>query len=232
MSNPNRFTARAILMVAMALPALAPLSAQNIADAEAAYARVATSWSTTRTLQANFDQSITNPILGRTVTSRGVFVQERPNRVSITFTEPAGDRIVGDGKSLWVYLPSSTPGQVLKLPANADGAIVADLLGQLLDTPRRAFTITGGESVSIDGRSTRRVQLVPKSPSSVPFSRATLWIDDKEARPVRVQVLDQQGVDRTITLTSWSPDATLPKDAFTFVVPKGVKISTKLPGSR
>lgn len=232
MTNMNRFSARAIAMVAMALPAYAPVSAQSIADAEAAYARVAKSWSTTRTLQANFDQQITNPILGRTVASRGVFVQERPNHVSITFTEPAGDRIVGDGKSLWVYLPSSTPGQVLKLPADADGAIVADLLGQLLDTPRRAFTISGGESMPIDGRSTRRVQLVPKSPSSVPFSKAVLWLDDKEARPVRVQVLDSQGVDRTITLTSWSPDATLPKDSFKFVTPKGVKVSTKIPGSR
>jgi len=220
-----------VAVVAIAMPAQSALSAQTIADAEAAYARVAKSWSTTRTLQANFDQKITNPILGRTVASRGVFVQERPNRVSITFIDPAGDRIVGDGKSLWVYLPSSTPGQVLKLPADADGAIVADLLGQLLDTPRRAFTITGGESMPIDGRSTRRVQLVPKSPSSVPFSKAVLWLDDKESRPVRVQVLDQQGVDRTITLTSWSPDATLPKDAFKFVTPKGVKVSTKIPGS-
>ena len=232
MTNLHRFSAHAIVLVAMTLRASAPLPAQSAADAEAAYARVAKSWSTTRTLQANFDQSITNPILGRTVASRGVFVQERPNRVSITFTEPAGDRIVGDGKSLWVYLPSSTPGTVLKLPADADGAIVADLLGQLLDTPRRAFTITGGESMPIDGRTTRRVQLVPKSPSSVPFSKAVLWLDDKDARPVRVQVLDQQGVDRTITLTSWSPDAILPKDAFTFVTPKGVKVSTKIPGSR
>ena len=232
MTHMNRISVRTIALVAMALPAFAPLSAQTIADAEAAYARVAKSWSTTRTLQANFDQRITNPILGRTVSSRGVFVQERPNRVSITFTEPAGDRIVGDGKSLWVYLPSSTPGQVLKLPADADGAIVADLLGQLLDTPRRAFTITGGESMPIDGRSTRRVQLVPKSPSAVPFSKAVLWLDDKEARPVRVQVLDQQGVDRTITLTSWSPDAVLPTDAFTFITPNGVKVSTKIPGRR
>ena len=173
-----------VAMVAMALPADAPLSAQSVADAEAAYARVMKSWSTTRTLQANFDQTITNPILGRTVASRGVFVQERPNRVSITFTEPAGDRIVGDGKSLWVYLPSSTPGQVLKLPADADGAIVADLLGQLLDAPRRTFTITGGERQSIDGRSTRRVQLVPKSPSAVPFSKAVLWLDDTASRRV------------------------------------------------
>lgn len=228
----NRFSARAVAAVmAIAVPAWVPLSAQNLADAEAAYARVAKSWSTTRTLQANFDQTITNPILGRTVASRGVFVQERPNRLAITFTEPAGDRIVGDGKSLWVYLPSSTPGQVLKLPADADGAIVADLLGQLLDTPRRAFTITGGESMPIEGRSTRRVQLVPKSPGLVPFSKAVLWLDDKDARPVRVQVLDGQGVDRTITLTSWSPGAVLPKDAFKFVPPKGVRVSTKIPGN-
>ena len=237
MTIMNRFSARTIrpafvAAVTMAMPASAALSAQTVADAEAAYTRVAQSWSITRTLQANFDQQITNPILGRTVTSRGVFVQERPNRVSITFTEPAGDRIVGDGKSLWVYLPSSTPGQVLKLPANADGAIVADLLGQLLDTPRRAFTITGGERVPVDGRSTRRVQLVPKSPSAVPFSKAVLWLDDKESRPVRVQVLDSQGVDRTITLTSWSPDTALPKDSFKFVPPNGAKVSTKLPGGR
>lgn len=232
---PHRRTSTIASAFAVALlsavPSWAPLSAQSIADAEAAYARVAKSWSTTRTLQATFDQKITNPILGRTAASRGVFVQERPNRVSITFTEPAGDRIVGDGKSLWVYLPSSTPGQVLKLPADADGAIVADLLGQLLDTPRRAFTISGGESMPIDGRSTRRVQLVPKSASSVPFSKAVLWLDDKDARPVRVQVLDAQGVDRTITLTSWVPDAVLPKDSFKFVTPKGVKVSTKIPGS-
>jgi outer membrane lipoprotein carrier protein len=47
---------------------------------------------------------------------------------------------------------------------------------------------------------------------------------------VRVQVVDGQGVDRTITLTSWSPEATLPGDAFKFNVPKGVKVSTKIAG--
>ncbi|MDQ8163937.1 MAG: outer membrane lipoprotein carrier protein LolA [Gemmatimonadota bacterium] len=244
MTNPSRLSASArfasgrvaATLTAAALSVVTPvwmsLAAQTVADAEAAYARVTKSWSSTTTLRADFDQTITNPILGRTVASRGLFMQQRPNRVSIRFTEPAGDRIVGDGKHLWVYLPSSSPGQVLKLPADADGAIVADLLGQLLDTPRRAFTITGGEQAPIDGRATRRVQLVPKSAGTVPFSKAVLWIDDREPRPVRVQVLDSQGVDRTITLTSWAPNASLPKDAFAFITPKGVKVSTKLPGSR
>ena len=218
----------AAYVMALTVAVSAPLTAQN--GAETAYDRIAKAWKDTRTLEANFEQKITNPLLGRTATSRGVFLQERPGKVSITFTQPAGDRIVGDGKTLWVYLPSSAPGRVLKLPGDADGAIVADLLGQLLDTPKRAFVISGGDLVTIDGRTTRRVQLLPRNPDSVPFQKATLWLDEKEPRPVRVQVVDGQGVDRTITLTSWSPEATLPGDAFKFNVPKGVKVSTKIAG--
>lgn len=209
-----------------AVPAWA--SAQQGADA--AYERVAKAWAATKTLDANFEQKITNPMIGKTATSRGRFLQQRPGKVSITFTDPAGDQIVDDGTNLWVYLPSSTPGQVLKLPSTADGAIVADLLGQLLDTPRKNFTISGGESSTIDGKSTKRVQLVPKVSGTAPFSKAVLWLDDASARPVRVQVIDGQGIDRTITLTSWTPDATLPANAFKFSVPKGAKVSTKLPG--
>ena len=209
--------------------ATASSAAQNAA-AEAAYDRVAKAWSAQRSLEAKFEQKITNSLLGKTMTSRGLFQQQRPNKVAITFTDPTGDRIVGDGKSLWVYLPSSTPGQVLKLPASSDGAIVADLLGQLLEAPKKSFTISGGDAVTIDGRATRRVQLVPRSPGSVPFQKATLWLDEKDPRPIRVQVLDQQGIDRTITLTTWTPNAKLAANAFTFSVPKGVKVLTKIPG--
>ncbi len=205
----------------------APLAAQQ---ADAAYERVAKAWAAQRSLEAQFEQQITNPILGRTASSKGLFQQQRPGKVSITFTDPVGDRIVGDGKSLWVYLPSSAPGQVLKLSADADGAIVADLLGQLLEAPRKSFTISSGESATIDGRSTKKVVLVPKTAGSVPFQRATLWLDDREPRPIRVQVVDGQGVDRTITLLTWTPDASLPRNAFAFTPPKGVKVVTKLPG--
>lgn len=227
-------------MFSSAIPSRVAIAAMFVAvspvmavaqSADAAYDRLVRAWSATQTLEAAFEQQITNPLLGRTATSRGLFQQQRPGKVSITFSEPAGDRIVGDGKALWVYLPSSTPGQVLKLPADADGAIVADLLGQLLDTPKRAFAITGGDAATVSGRSTRRVLLTPRSAESVPFKSATLWIDDKEPRPVRVRVIDGQGIDRMITLTSWRPDTPLPKDAFVFRTPKGVKVSTKLPGS-
>jgi outer membrane lipoprotein carrier protein len=205
------------------------LAAQS--PAETAYDRVARAWATHATLEAQFDQRVTNPLLGKTATSRGTFLQQKPGRVSITFTDPVGDRIVGDGKSLWVYLPSSAPGQVMKLPADADGAVVVDLLSQLLDTPKRAFAISGGDAAIIEGRATRRVMLVPRAQGDVPFQKATLWLDDKEPRPVRVQVTDVQGVERMITLTTWVPNAVLPKNAFVFSAPKGVKVITRIPGA-
>jgi len=222
-----------VASIAVALPAVLPAQAPaaGLSAAEASYDRVAKAWSAQSSLEAKFEQRITNALLGRTMTSRGLFQQQRPNKVSITFTDPTGDRIVGDGKSLWVYLPSSTPGQVLKLPASADGAIVADLLGQLLEAPKRNFTISGGEAATIEGRATRRVQLVPRSPGSVPFQKATLWLDDREPRPIRVQVIDAQGTDRMITLTTWTRDAKLAANTFKFSPPKGVKVVTKLPGS-
>jgi len=225
----NSIAGRSVVAVVLSGIIAAPAFGQ--AAAESAYDRVTKAWSTHSTLEAQFEQKITNPLLGRTATSRGTFQQRKPGQVSITFTDPAGDRIVGDGTSLWVYLPSSAPGQVMKLPADADGAIVADLLGQLLDAPKRTFTISGGESATIESRGTKRVLLVPRVEGSVPFQRATLWIDDKEPRPIRVQVIDGQGVDRTITLTTWKPNAVLPRNAFVFSTPKGVKVITKLPGT-
>jgi len=239
MTNSTLLPARAVglrranstTLLAASFAAFAPALLGAQSAAETAYDRVAKAWSSHATLQAEFEQKINNPLLGRTASSRGTFLQQKPGRVNITFTDPAGDKIVGDGTSLWVYLPSSTPGQVMKLPADADGAVVADLLGQLLEAPKKSFTFSGGDAISIDGRATHRVNMTPKSSGTLPFSKATLWLDDQEPRPVRVQVTDVQGVERTITLTTWVPNATLPKDAFKFTPPKGVKVITKIPGA-
>jgi outer membrane lipoprotein carrier protein len=228
-SHRARRVQSALASIAFSVAASSSVAAQPAADA--AYERVTKAWAAHTTLEAQFEQKIVNALLGKTATSRGTFLQRKPNHVSITFTDPVGDRIVGDGKSLWVYLPSSAPGQVMKLPADADGAVVADLLGQLLDAPKRTFAISGGEPVTLDGRTTRRVVLIPRTEGVVPFQRATLWLDDKEPRPARIQVIDGQGIDRTISLTTWIPNATLAKTAFVFTPPKGVKIVTKIPGT-
>ena len=219
---PSAFLSAAILVSGVVLPA-------QTSAADVAYDRAAKAYKSFTSIDAQFEQKTTNPILGKSALSKGRFVQQKPNLVNIVFTDPAGDRIVGDGKNLWVFLPSSTPNQVLKLPANSESAVIVNLLGQLLDAPRQSFVISGGEAVSLDGAGTRKVTLVPKVANSAPFQRATLWIDDKDSRPVRVQIIDPQGIDRTFNMTTWAVNTTLPKDMFRFSPPKGVKVVSNIP---
>ena len=221
-------SAPAVVVAAMALAAVAAptFAVAQSTLADIAYDRAAKAYASFTSIDAQFEQKTTNPILGKTALSKGRFVQQKPNLVAITFTDPAGDRIVGDGKSLWVYLPSSTPGQVMKLPAKSESAVIVNLLGQLLDAPRQSFVISGGEATTIDGVATKKVTLVPRVANSSAFQRATLWIDDKDARPIRVQIIDPQGIDRTFAMTTWTVNSLLPKDTFRFTPPKGVKIMT------
>ena len=71
-------------------------------------------YQTITTLSADFVQVIVNPMIGSPDTTRGRLYQMRPSRFAMRFTEPKGDRIVADGRYLWLYTPSTTPGQVIR----------------------------------------------------------------------------------------------------------------------
>jgi len=83
--------------------------------------------------------------------------------------------------------------------------------------------MTNAGSATVDGHATTAVTLVPKDPS-LPFAKATIWVDDDDALIRQVETIDQQGLKRRITLTRVTPNATLDRDAFEFKVPKGVKV--------
>lgn len=231
MTHPSRYVRGVGVTVAALVVAAVGTGAVHAqtTPADLAYDRAAKAYASFNTIDAQFEQRTTNPILGKTAISHGRFAQQKPNLVSITFTDPAGDQIVGDGKFLWVYLPSSTPGQAIKLPTNSESAVVVNLLGQLLDAPRQSFVISGGEAVTIDGVATKKVLLVSRNSNSAPFQRATLWIADSDGHPVRVQIIDAQGIDRTFVMQRWSVNGVLPKDMFRFTPPKGVKVLNRVP---
>ena len=100
----------------------APAVARTQESVDATIQRAQSAWSKVRTLRASFDHSITNPITGSAMLSKGTLQQRKPNKLAISFIDPAGDRIVADGKFVWVFLQSATPGQVLKLSNTDVGA--------------------------------------------------------------------------------------------------------------
>ena len=154
-ANIMRQITTALLVACVA----APLGAQNV---DATIDRAVAAWSKVKTVRGTFEQTVTNQITGSSATARGQYVQERPNRLSIRFSQPASDAIVADGKAVWIYLPSTSAGQVLKRPATDQAATPIDLTGQFLDSPRAKYDITAAGTKTVDGHSTRALKLSPK----------------------------------------------------------------------
>ena len=199
----------------------APLSAQS---ADATIDRAVAAWAKIKTVRGTFEQTVTNSLTGSSANARGTYAQERPNRLAIRFDQPGADAIVADGKVVWVYLPSSAPGQVIKRAATDRSSVPIDLTGQFLDAPRTKYDITAAGTRTVDGHAAHGLTLVPKAGTSGPFTKATVWIDDDDALIREFEEIESNGVTRRVRLTSVEPNAPVARATFNFVVPKGVKI--------
>lgn len=206
--------------VAVAVPEIAPAQApSSIVD------KAVVAWAKVRSLSGTFEQTLTNSLLRSASLARGEFRQERPNRLAIRFTEPAGDAIVADGKFLWVYLQQAAPNQVIKRPATDRMDVPIDV-SQFLDSPLTKYDILGGGAESVGNRPAHVLKLTPKKGTSSPFTRATVWVDDADGLIRQFEVAETNGTMRRIRLTTLTVNPTLKAADFAFTVPKGAKVIT------
>ncbi|HEY2067585.1 MAG TPA: outer membrane lipoprotein carrier protein LolA [Gemmatimonadaceae bacterium] len=207
-----------------ATTALAQASTAGPAPRRDLLDRAVAAWAGVKTARATFEQTIENPLTGRTLTASGEYQQRRPGLLSVQFEQPANDRIVADGKYVWMYLPSTTPGQVMRSRLNADGTGTVDLTAQFLTAPRSRFTVQPAGTLDVSGRATHAYTLVPKSSASAPFTTATVYIDDADASIRQFVVTEPNGVRRTVRLTSFKPNVPVDAAAFTFTPPPGTRV--------
>ncbi|HYC50768.1 MAG TPA: outer membrane lipoprotein carrier protein LolA [Gemmatimonadaceae bacterium] len=191
---------------------------------EATIKRAIAAWSKVKTLRATFEQTLTNPITGSAMVSTGTLEQRKPNQLAITFQDPAGDRIVGDGTFVWVYLQSATPGQVIKLSNTDAGAASTDLIGQFLNTPRSKYDATDAGTEKVASRNARAVVLLAKPGQALPFVRAKVWVDAADGLIRQFEATDPNGITRKVRLLTMQPNASVSAKAFVFMVPDGVRV--------
>ena len=190
-------------------------SADAIIDrAVAAYGRL-------NSMRADFRQTLMNPLTGSKQTTSGVLLRKKPNLLSINFE--SGDRVTADGSTLWVYLPSSTPGQAMKMPYDGDNASAMDPADEFLNSPRTRFKVSSAGAGTVGGRPAHAVTLVPKRPNAR-FSTATVWIDDVDSSIRQFDVETANGLKRHVVITKFTPNPALARSSFVFAVPKGVKV--------
>lgn len=210
----------AILSAVLAVPAVG----QARADVDQLIARAAATYKAARTATANFEQTLTNPMTGSESVSRGVLRRQAPDRYAFVFTSPEGDRLVADGSFLWIYTPSTAPGQVIKVPARDAGAGMLDPGAQFFESPRTRFEIADGGRVTLSGSPTHLLTLTPKANSQAPFTRARVWLDPTDGTLRQFETLDGMGVKRVVRLTNLKVNVTVPSNAFVFTPPEGVRV--------
>lgn len=215
---------RHISTIALAAALLVPLSDVSAGTRRQAdlLDRAVAAWTKVKTVRATFEQSITNSLTGRTLTAKGEYQQQRPGKFSVRFGEPANERIVSDGRYLWLYLPSSAPGQVIRTSASNAGGTVD--LEQFLKSPRSRFTVTPSGTLVVGDRPTHAFTFVPKTKEGAPFQAATVWVDDADATVRQFEVTEPSGQQRKVRLTSFRTNVPVEANAFKFTVPAGVRV--------
>ena len=227
MTGTRLFTLALASVLAGATTAAPPPAAAQSSRTGDLLDRAVAAWARVKTARATFEQTIVNSLTGNTLTSSGEYQQQRPGRLSVRFNEPATDRIVADGKYVWLYLPSTTPGQVIRSALGAGGTGTVDLSAQFLTSPRTRFDISPLGAKTVSGRATHAYSLVPKAGQSAPFKTATVYIDDADASIRQFEVTESSGLQRTVRLTSFRANAPVDAKAFVFTPPAGTRIVTQ-----
>ncbi|MDQ8153858.1 MAG: outer membrane lipoprotein carrier protein LolA [Gemmatimonadota bacterium] len=223
LARTARLRLRTILLAGLlALPLdLAAQAPRDTTAALALYRKAAARFAAARTMRSQFEQTLISPVSKTPRVSRGEMLQRPPARFAFRFSDPAGDMVVADGEALWVYLPSTAKGQVLKLPREVGGAF--DVVARLLANPgdRNQVQVipeadrVGGERVSV-------YALTPRA-AGAPFQTAKVWIS-ADALVRQIEIEEPGGLRRRLRFINMKLGVPLPKRAFVFDVPPGVRI--------
>jgi outer membrane lipoprotein carrier protein len=196
------------------------LYAQSAPSASAIVDRAASVYKAAGSLEADFQQTIEDRMIG-TFRSRGRLAQQGGDRFAMRFSDPRGEALVMDGTKFWVYTPSTTPGQVIRM-AQPTGPGAPNLVAWLLDEPARRYTTRLVRSDTTRGGSD--VVLLTPRDSTLPFREATVSFARPDGLPRRIEIIERSGNKRTLVLSNVRNGRALPASSFRFTVPAGVQI--------
>lgn len=216
-----------ILLSLLALSCLAPLRAAGQARSPDAFALLESAgraYRATRSLCADFRQSLAVPLLGEERKGNGRLCTKQPGLFSMRFTEPRGDVVLADGTWLWYYTPSTDAKQVLRWRMTQSPRGM-DFYQEFLNAPRQKYRAVYRGRETVGGRATERIQLTPLEPA--PYKDADVWIDAQGSLLRQVQLREENGSVRTVTLSGHDTRSAPPAGAFSFTPPAGTQVVSR-----
>jgi outer membrane lipoprotein-sorting protein len=170
---------------------------------------------------SEFRQTLSIPLLGDERRGRGRVCSRAPGSFAMRFAEPPGDLLVADGTWFWMYTPSTDAKQVLKWRLN-QGPQGVDFYREFLDQPRTKYRAEYKGRETVDGKATHRVSLTPLK--AAPYRSADLWVDVGGSALRQIQIREENGSVRTVTLGAGSAPT---GDVFSFTPPAGTQVISR-----
>ncbi len=200
-----------------------PRNRQTAQDPAPILDHASQSYDTVRTLEADFIQIVDNPMIGDPDTTRGRLYQQRPSYFEMRFTDPKNDRIVADGKRLWLYTPSTTPGQVIRTAIPSTGTSGPNLIGQFVEHPHERYD---ARYVRADSAPDGRVDVIALKPraTDLPYTAATVWVAKQDGLVRRIEIVETSGQTRTVILRRLVVNRPISSREFTFSPPAGTRV--------
>ena len=220
MSPPaSGFRLTAYLATILACVAVSPAHAQ---DAEAIAVRAGRTFRGLSSFKASFEQVIEDRMIG-TQNSKGELSQAGSAHLAMRFSDPKGDLVLLDGTSVWIYTPSTTPGQVIRMAIPTDPVYGPNVLSRILDKPTERYQVTWVREEIVDGKPVDVVEFLPTTEDPL-FSKAVIWIERSTSLPRRLELDERTGVHRTLILSRLRTNVPTGRNEFVFQVPDGVRV--------
>jgi len=169
-------------------------------------------------------QIVDNPLVGAVDTTRGRLYQEKPNRFAMRFSAPKGDRIVADGRWLWLYTPSTTPGQVIRTAIPSAGTTGPNLIAQFVERPRERYAARWLRADSLASASVVDVLALTPKDASVPYREAIVWVTRGSGLLARIEITETSGQRRVVVLRNLRVNGRVAAREFTFAPPAGARV--------
>ena len=174
-------------------------------------------YETTRTLTADFKQTVESATLASPLESHGRVAFEKPNRMRWDYAKPDEQVIVGDGETLWIYQPEER--QVIKAKLGAAFQARTPItflagLGRL----ERDFAAT------LEREDAERwvLKLVPRDDAGM--GTLTLTLKKPDAVIEEARITDPLGTVTRLALSGERRNVNLGTDKFRFTPPPGVDV--------
>ena len=171
----------------------------------------------TKTMEADFKQTVESPTLATPLKTSGKVAFEKPNHMRWDYDAPDKQTIVGDGQSLWVFQPDMN--QVIKAPMGEAFQASTPLtflsgLGNL----ERDFDA----SLEKESSDAWQLKLVPKKDAALGVLGLTVRKSD--AAIAEARITDAAGTTTRIAFSNEKRNGKIEASRFTFTPPAGVDV--------